>query len=243
MLRINYLIELVKKSAQLNQKGSACRQAGFIASPPMIIGGIVVLVIVALLVAGGNFKFSAKITPTGENQATTSETTTEKIPEPTPTPSPVSTSNFKTFISKDMNMSFEYPEGWLIQEGTNNVTIALLEEGSTKNAEAVITAAKGPLAGAKGLQFASVADLQKVNIKKEFNITEFTLDEEAEISSREARLLGFDGSISGNPLTGRYLTTIDEDNLYALTVVTDKDKWSKHAADLQKTLDSFKLLK
>ncbi|MBI2019044.1 hypothetical protein HYS95_00050 [Candidatus Daviesbacteria bacterium] len=224
-------MESVNKSARLNQKG-------FVASPPIIIGGIIALIVIFFL-ATGSFKFSAKVDQPNQDQAATTETAVEE----TPTPSPVSTSNFKTFTNEGMNISFEYPEEWLIQEGSNNVTIALLKEGSTKNAEAVITAAKGPLAGAKGLQFASVADLQKVNIKKEFNVTDFTLDEKAEISGREARLLGFDGTISGNPLTGRYLTTIDEDNLYALTVVTDRDKWSKHAADLQKVLDSFRLLK
>lgn len=234
MLMINYLIKIVKKSAQTNQKG-------FVASSPMIIGGVVVLVIIALLVAGGNFKFSAKINPTEEDQTAITETIVEETP--TPIPSPVSTSTFKVFTSEDMNISFEYPEEWLVQEGTNNITIVLLEEGSTNNGEAVITAAKGPLAGAKGLQFSSVVDLQKVNIKKEFNITGFTLDEEAKIGDKEAHLLGFDGNISGNPLIGRYLTTIDEDNLYAITVIADKDKWSKHSADLQKTLDSFKLLK
>lgn len=224
----------MKESAQINQKG-------FVASPPMIIGGVVVLVIVVLLVAGGNFKFSAKMTPTGENQAATSETTTEEVP--TPTPSPVSTSNFKTFTSEDMGFSFDYPEDWTVKETSDTVTIALIEEGTTNNAAAAITAINRPLGNAKDLQFASIVDLQKVAIKKEFNNSDFTVDEETKIGDKEARLLGFEGNISGNSLTGRYLTTVDKNNIYAMTVLADADKWSKYAGDLQKALDSFKLLK
>ncbi len=208
----------------------------------MIIGGIVVLVIVVLLVAGGNFKFSAKVTPTGQNQAATSETAVEEV-VPTPTPSPVSTSNFKTFTSENMGISFDYPEDWVVKETSDTITVALIEEGTTNNAAAAITAINRPLGTAKGLEFASIVDLQKVAIKKEFNNSEFTIDEKTRIGDKEARLLGFEGNISGNPLTGRYLTTVDENNIYAMTVLADADKWSKYSGDLRKALDSFKLLK
>ena len=208
----------------------------------MIIGGIVILVIVVLLVAGGNLKFSAKVTPTGQDQAATSETTVEEV-VPTPTPSSISTSNFKTFTSENMGISFDYPEDWTIKETSDTVTVALIEEGTTNNAAAAITAIKRPLGSAKDLQFASIVDMQKVAIKKEFNNSEFTVDEKTKIGDREARLLGFEGNISGNPLTGRYLTTADENNIYAVTALADADKWSKYRGDLQKALDSFKLLK
>lgn len=224
----------MKKSAPTNQKG-------FAASPPVIIGGIVIVVIIVLLVAGGKFKFSANITPTEKNQTITSESVTQETP--TPTPAPVSTSTFKTFTSESMNLSFEYPEDWTVKETSDTITIALIEEGTTNNAAAAITAIKRSLGSAKGLQFASVVDLQKVALKKEFNTSEFTVDETTKIGDKEARLLGFEGNISGNTLTGRYLTTIDEDNIYAMTVLTDADKWSKYAGDLQKALNSFKILK
>ncbi|RJQ27254.1 hypothetical protein C4577_01740 [Candidatus Parcubacteria bacterium] len=239
-------MELVNKSAHFDterSRSTQCKQRGFVASLPVIVGGVVVLVVVVLLVAGGNFQFSAKMTPTGDNQAATSEVITEKATEPTPIPSPVSIYNFKTFTSEDMNISFDYPEDWTVNENSKNVTIALIEEGTTNNAAVAITAAKQPLGSAKGLQFTSIVDLQKVAIKKEFNISGFTIDETAKIGSMEARLLGFDGNISGNSLTGRYLTTNDENNIYVMTVLADADKWSKYSADLQKTLDSFKLLK
>lgn len=235
------ILVLVNKSAHFDY--AQCKQKGFVASPPMIIGGIIALVVVFLLVAGGSFKFSAKMTPTEQNQAATSETTPEEAPTPIPTSSPVSASTFKTFTSEDMNISFEYPEEWIVKETSDTVTIALIEEGTTNNAAAAITAINRPLGSAKGLQFASVVDLQKVALKKEFNTSEFTVDEETKIGNKEARLLGFDGNISGNPLTGRYLTTIDENNIYAMTVLADADKWSKYSADLQKALDSFKVLK
>lgn len=229
----------MKKSARFDY--AQYKQKGFVASPPMIIGGIIVLVIVVLLFAGGSFKFSVGRTPSQQNQTATSETTVEESSIPTP-PS-VSTSTFKTFTSESMNISFEYPEDWIINEGTDSVTIALLEEGKTNNAAAGITALSKSLGSAKDLQFASIVDMQKIAIKKEFNTSELTVDEEAKIGDKEARLLGFDGNISGNPLTGRYLTTIDQDNMYAITVLADADKWSKYAGDLQKVLDSFKLLK
>lgn len=228
-------MELVKKSAPEHQKG-------FVASPPVIIGGIIALIVIFFL-ATGNFKFSAKMDPTGQEQTPTSATISEEESTPIPTSPPISTSTFKTFTSEDKNISFDYPEDWTVSEDSKNVTIALIEEGTTNNAAAAITAAKQPLGNAKGLQFASVVDLQKVAIKKEFNVSEFTIDEAAKIGSMEARLLGFDGNISGNPLTGRYLTTNDENNIYAMTVLADADKWSKYAGELQKALDSFKPLK
>lgn len=220
-------------------KSTLTNQKGFAASLPIIIGGIIVLVVV-LLVAGGNFKFSAKITPTEKSQTTTSDTTSEETP--TPTPSSISTSTFKTFTSGSMNLSFDYPEDWTVKETSDTITIALIEEGTTNNAAAAITAINRPLGSAKGLQFASVVDLQKIALKKEFNTSEFTVDKTTKIGGKEARLLGFEGNISGNPLTGRYLTTIDNNNIYAMTVLADSDKWSKYSGDLQKALDSFKLL-
>ncbi|MBI2338418.1 hypothetical protein HYU95_04510 [Candidatus Daviesbacteria bacterium] len=231
----------MNKSARINQKG-------FVASPPMIIGGIIVLVVIVLLVAGGNFKFSAKLNPTGQKQTATSDTTSsketvEETSAPTPTPAPESTSTFKTFTSEEMNLSFEYPEDWKINEASDAVTISLMEEGKTNNAAAAISAVSKPLGSAKGFQFASIVDMQRVALKKEFSVQDFTVDNETKVGDNEARILEFQGTISGNSLTGKYLTTADKENIYAITVLADTDKWSKYSGDLQKTLDSFKVLK
>lgn len=222
-------------------------QRGIVAHPLLIIGAVVV-VLVIIGVASGGLKGSFKVTV--NNQATPSpaqETTEEKTPEETPTstptPVPASSSNFKTFTSEEKNISFEYPEEWNLKDTSNNVTISLMEEGKTNNAAAAISAVAKPLGSAKGFQFASIVDMQRVALKNEFSVSEFTVDKETQVGDKEARLLEFSGTISGNPLTGRYLTTADKDNVYAITVMADSDKWSKYSGDLQKVLDSFKVLK
>lgn len=231
----------MNKSAQINQN-----QKGF-APPILIIGGIVVVLIIIGIASGGlkgSFKVSVNNQPTPQP---TQETTEANSLQETPTSTPASTSNsnsaFKTFTSEKMNISFEYPESWNVNETSDNITISLMEEGKTNNAAAAITAISKPLGSAKGFQFASIVDMQRVALKKEFNVSEFIVDKETKVGNKEARLLEFEGTISGNPLTGKYLTTADEDNIYAITVLADADKWSKYSADLQKALDNFKLLK
>ena len=216
---------------------SALSQKGFIASPIVLVG-VAVVVLVIIGIASGGLKGSFKITT---NQQAPAGTTSQG--EPTPTSAPQSNTSFKTYTSTSMNFSFEYPENWKVQEGSSNVTIALMEEGKTNNAAALITAMSGPLGNSKDLQFASIVDMQKVAIKKEFGNSSFTVDKATKVGGLEARLLEFSGSMSGNPLTGKYLTTADKENIYAITVLADTDKWSKYSGDLQKALDSFKILK
>lgn len=215
---------------------------------PILIIGVIVVVLIIIGIASGGLKGSFKVTV--DKQSTpppAEETTTETTPEETPTPQPTSeasnSSTFKTFTSKNFNISFEYPDTWDVKETSDNVTVSLMEEGKTNNAAAAISAVSKPLGSAKGFQFASIVDMQRVPLKKEFNVAEFEIDKATKVGSLEARLLGFSGSIAGNTITGRYLTTADEDNLYAMTVMADSDKWSKYSSDLQKTLDSFKVLK
>lgn len=230
-----------KKTAHHNQ--------GFTAPPIVIIGAVIVILVIIGFASGalkGSFKVSvnnqATPSPVEETQESAKETV-EETPAPTSTPAPASTSTFKTFTSEDMNLSFEYPEDWDVKESSDNVTIALMEEGKTNNAAAAITAVSKPLGSVKGLQFSSIVDLQRTALKKEFNVSEFTVDKETKIGEKAAWILEFNGNISGNALTGKYLTTVDDDNMYAITVLADEDKWSRYSADLQKVLDTFKVLK
>lgn len=227
----------MNKTAQDSQKGFA--------PIVLIIGGIVVVLIIIGIASGGltgSFKVTTNNQPTPKPPEEVTETTNSEV-QPSPTSAPSTSSAFKTFTSDEKNLSFEYPESWNVQDTSDNVTVSLMEEGKTNNAAAAISAISKPLGSAKGFQFASIVDMQRVALKNEFNVSEFAVDKETKVGTKEARLLEFSGTISGNPLTGRYLTTADADNIYAITVMADTDKWSKYSADLQKALDSFKVLK
>lgn len=228
------ILDVVNKSAQ--------KEKGFIAPPIAIIGAVVVGIIVIGIVSGG-LKGSFKVTTDGQSSQQQSSEETNSQKASAPTSAPTSSSNFKTFTSEEINVSFEYPAEWKVNESSDTVTIALMEEGKTNNAAAAITAVNRPLGSAKDLQFSSIVDMQRAALKKEFNTTDFSVDKEVKVGDKEARLLEFTGNISGNSLTGKFLTTADKNNIYAITALADSDKWSKYSGDLQKALDSFKVLK
>lgn len=219
-------------------------QKGF--AHPLLIVGAAVVVLIIIGVASGGLKGSFKITtnnqPAPQPPEEVTETTNSEA-ELSPTSAPSTNSAFKTFTSEIIGVSFEYPASWNVNESADTVTISLMEEGKTNNAAAAISAVSRPLGNAKGFQFASIVDMQRVALKDEFKISDFIADKATKVGDKEARLLEFNGTTSGNPLTGKYLTTADKNNIYAITIMADADKWSKYSSDLQKALDSFKVLK
>lgn len=94
-------------------------------SPPLIIGGIIVLVII-FFIATGSFKFSASV-----NKNTNKPTTQDQ-----PTETPTSQSKLKTYQNEANGISLEYPATWSLKENPKAGYIAGFfspKEGSNDN--------------------------------------------------------------------------------------------------------------
>lgn len=223
-------------------KISAPKQEGFVAPPILVIGAVVVGLIV-IGIASGGLKGSFKITNNQSAQQPSEQASSQDTPTPTPTPAP-SNSTMKVYSSADLNFSFEYPEGWKIDEKSDSVTIAIFDKGKAGNdAEAAISALSKPLGTSKDLQFSSIVDMQRAAIKQQFKNSDFARDEDMTLNGQKAHLFEYSGTFVGNPVKAFYVTLTDKDNVYAITALADADKWSKYGDDLKKAVDSFKLLK
>lgn len=215
---------------------------------PLMIGGVVVLGIIVFLIASGSLKFSGYIRTnsnqpqSNQNNSPVSNPAVQPSEKPTEAPKPEVKLSSEPFTDSKLGFSLGYPEGWKVKSQTTNVNI--YKPSDTKGgdkADALVTVATGDLGELKDSKLATIADLHKVYIKKQFSNVEFTGEKEIKVNNQDGYELDFTGSLSGENMQARYILLKGEKYLYALIGMANIGMWKDFEKALDASIQTFKL--
>ncbi|MBI2595119.1 hypothetical protein HYW46_00090 [Candidatus Daviesbacteria bacterium] len=225
-------------------KGFSARtkSAGFVASPPLVIGGVIAVIII-ILIASGSLKFSGyvKVDDSKKPQGDQTVTQTEK-PAPTDTPKPAVKLNSESYSDTKYGFSISYPEGWKVKEQTNNVNF--FKPSATKGgdqADALVSVVADDLKDNRDMKLATIADLHKTFLKKQFSNAEVTAEKEIKIGELDGYELEFTGMIGSDKMQGRYIVIKGEKYLVALIGMANMEFWDSEKANIDASIQTFKL--
>lgn len=219
-----------------------CRQKGVV--NPLVIGGVVVVGIIVLLVASGSLKFSGNIKTDKQPQEdqVSTQTPEESTQKPTEKPKPEVKLNPEPFTDSKLGFTISYPEGWTVSSTTTGVNI--LKPSSTKGAgqaDAMVSVVNGNLGELKDTKLATIADLHKVNIKKQFGNVEFTGEKEVKVNGLDGYELDFTGTISNENVQAKYILIKGTNSPFALVEVANAGIWNNFVSELDASIQTFKL--
>lgn len=226
---------------QCKQKGSACRQAGVI--NPLVIGGVVVLGIIVFLIASGSLKFSGYIkTDSSKPQENQGSTQAQPAAKPTEAPKTEVKLTVEPFADSKLGFSIRYPEGWKVNSATTNATIYKPSDtkGSNK-ADALLSVFSTPIGDYKDTKLATIADLHKVQLKKQFSNVEFIKEGEVKVGGENAYEMEFTGVLGGENMHGRYIILTSPVNLYAILEGANAGMWNDLKDTLNVSVQTFKI--
>ncbi len=225
-------------------KGSSARtkSAGFVASPPLIIGGVIVVIII-ILIASGSLKFSGyvKVDDPNKSQGNQPVTQTEK-PAPTDTPKPAVKLNSEIYSNTKYGYSISYPEGWKVKEQAENSTFFKpSEKKGPDQADALVSVVGGDIGANKDMKVATIADVHKAYLKKQFGSTEFIGEKETKVGVQDGYELEFTGMINTEKMHGRYIVLKTEKYLFAVIGMSNAGIWEDEKANIDASIQTFKL--
>lgn len=211
---------------------------------PLVIGGVAVAGIIVFLLASGSLKFSGYIKDDANKLVETESSTAETTPEPQPTEEPKTEVklNPEAFSDPKLGFSISYPEGWKVKSSTTGVNI--FKPSGTKDADqadAIVSVVNGSLGELKDTKLASIADLHKVFIKKQFSNVEFTGEKDVTVNGQEGYVLEFTGTMNGENMQAKYIVLKSEKNLFALVEVANAGMWNDLEEELDASVQSFKI--
>lgn len=207
---------------------------------PLMIGGVVVIGIVAFLIASGTLKLPGSVKVDDQN---TGKTETQNVQSaPTEAPKPEVKMNAEPFTDAKLGFSINYPEGWKVKSATTNATVYKPSDtkGSDK-ADALVSIVVGDIGELKDTKLASIADLHKVYIKKQFSNVEFTGEKEIKVNGQDGYELAFTGSINSENMQAKYIVLKGEKNLYAVIEMANTGIWKDTEKELDASVQSFKM--
>lgn len=218
------------------------REKGVIS--PLLIGGVVVIGIIVFLVASGTLKFSGYIRTDSnkpqENQGTAQAP--KQTPQSTEKPKSEVKLNPEPFTDSKLGFSISYPQGWTVSSTTNGVNI--LKPSSTKGAgqaDALVSVVKGELGELKDSKLATIADLHKVYIKKQFGNVEFTGEKEVKVGSIDSFEVDFKGTLNSENMQAKYIILKGTNSLFALIEVANAGMWGNFEKELNASVQTFKM--
>ncbi len=223
------------------KKLSAHLQQGFVASPPLIIGGIIVGIIV-LAIASGSLKFSGyvKVDDPSKSQDSKPATQTQES-LPAEKPKEEVKLNSESYSSTQYGYSINYPEGWKVKEQANNVNFfkPSVKKGGDQ-ADVLVSVVADDLKDNKDMKLATIADLHKTFLKKQFGNAEITSEKEIKVGGQDGYELEFTGEIGVDKMHGRYIVIKGEKYLYALIGMATAELWDQEKASIDTTVQTFK---
>lgn len=202
---------------------------------PLVIGGVVVLGIIVFLVASGALKFSGSIKVDDKSKSQTESQVSQPAPKPIEKPKSEVKLNPEPFTDSKLGFSISYPEGWKPNSATTNATF--YKPSDTKGegkADALISVFSAAIGEFKDTKLATIADLHKVQLKKQFSNLEFIKEGEIKIGNQDAYEMEFTGVMGGENMHGRYIVLTSSTNLYAVLGGANAGLWN----DLKDTLDA-----
>ena len=223
---------------QIPARNSFGLKSGF---APIIL--VVVAVLVGLAVVGiatGALKGSFTVSKTDKNPIQNQQIASQdKVQEPSP--SPVLEANLAetAFSSSQKGFSIKPPQDWKVDDGQST---SFYEGATIKGSPAVLVVTIVPLGSLKGAQLSTVVDTTRLSLKREYPNSTISTDQETKIGNYDAHLLRFAYSQEEVTYQTTAYLTIDNENLYNIITVVDKNSISKYDKVLEDSVDTFKLL-
>ncbi|MBI2022542.1 hypothetical protein HYS97_01690 [Candidatus Daviesbacteria bacterium] len=215
---------------------------GFVASPPLIIGGIVVGIIIFAIASGG-LKFSGYVKVDDKNKSQDNEQVTQ-TQESTPTEKPKEEVklNSESYSNTQYGYTISYPEGWKVKEQGTNVNFfkPSVKKGGDQ-ADALVSVVADDLKDNKDMKLATIADLHKTFLKKQFGNAEITSEKEIKVGELDGYELEFTGEIGVDKMHGRYIVIKGEKYLIALIGMAQADLWDNEKMSIETSIQTFKL--
>ncbi len=208
---------------------------------PIIIGGVVVLGIVVFLVTSGALKFSGSIKVDDKNKSQTESQVSQPTSKPTPEVKSSVKLNAEPFTDSKLGFSISYPEGWKVNSATTNATIYKPSDtkGSDK-ADALITIFSASIGEFKDTKLATIADLHKVQLKKQFSDVNFIKEGAVKVGGQDAYEMEFTGVMGGENMHGRYMVLTSPTNLYAILGGANAGLWNDLKDTINASIQTFK---
>ncbi|MDO8573514.1 MAG: PsbP-related protein [Candidatus Daviesbacteria bacterium] len=200
---------------------------------PLMIGGVVVIGIIVFLVASGTFKFSGSTKNNSQAPQATSK--------PTEAPKPAVKLSAEPFTDAKLGFSISYPEGWKPNSATTNATF--YKPSDTKGegkADALITIFSAAIGEYKDTKLATIADLHKVQLKKQFSDLSIIKEGEIKVGDQDAYEMEFTGVMGGENMRGRYMVLTSSTNLYAVLGGANAGLWNDLKDTINASIQTFK---
>ncbi|MDO8486858.1 MAG: PsbP-related protein [Candidatus Curtissbacteria bacterium] len=215
------------------------RQKGF--ANLLVIGGVVILGIAVFLIASGTLKFSGYVKVDDKSKSQAGSQVSQSTAQPTEKPKSQIKLSAEPFVDSKLGFSISYPEGWKVNSATTNVTIYKSSDtkGSDK-ADALISVFSVPIGDYKDTKLATIADLHKVQLKKQFSDVKFLKEGEIKVGEENAYEMEFTGVLGGENMHGRYMVITSPKNLYAILGGVNEGMWSTYKDYVDASIATFK---
>lgn len=206
---------------------------------PLLIGGVVVIGIIVFLVSSGALKFSGSIKVDDKSKSQAESQVSQ--PAPTEKPKQAVKLNAEPFTDSKLGFSISYPEGWKPNSATTNATF--YKPSDTKGegkADALITVFSASIGEYKDTKLATIADLHKVQLKKQFSDLNFIKEGEVKVGDQDAYEMEFTGVMGGENMHGRYMVLTSPTNLYAILGGANAGIWNDLKDTINASIQTFK---
>lgn len=211
---------------------------------PLVIGGVVVVGIIVFLVASGSFKFSGyvKVDDQGGKQSEP-----QKDAEPAPLSSTAEKPKSEVKLSSEpftdtkLKFSISYPEGWKANSATTYATFYKPSDTKGDNkADALITIFSDVLGQYTDMKLATIADLHKAQLKKQFSDLSIISEADTKIGDQDAYEIEFTGVMGGENMHGKYFVLTSSSNIYAILGGANSGMWNELKETLNVSVQTFK---
>lgn len=213
---------------------------------PMVIGAIVVVgILVAVGISSGALKFSGyvKVDDSNKTQEDQTESVSENSQAQTPQEEKPSVKlNSESYSNTQYSYTISYPEGWKVKEQANNVNFfkPSVKKGGDQ-ADVLVSVVADDLKDNKDMKLATIADLHKTFLKKQFGNAEITSEKEIKVGGQDGYELEFTGEIGVDKMHGRYIVIKGEKYLVALIGMAQADLWDNEKMSIEASIQTFKL--
>lgn len=229
----------------MKQVSKLSAQKGFVASPPVIIGAIIVVAIIAIAISSGALKFSGYLKVDDSNKTQNDQTKSE-TPATTviPTEKPKAAVKFfsEPFSDAKLGFSISYIEGWKVREDTSAVT--MFKPSETKGAEqadALVTVMSGSIGDLTDTKLSTLADLQKVQLKKLFSDVKIIREGDTKVGEKVAYEIEFTGTMNKEKMHAKYIVLTTSSKLFAILAGANAGLWGDSEGELNASVQTFKL--
>ncbi len=212
---------------------------------PLLIGGVVVLGIVVFLVSSGALKFSGSVKVDDKNKGQAESQVSQPATQPTEKPKEKPKAEVKLnpepFTDSKLGFSISYPEGWKPNSATTNATF--YKPSDTKGegkADALVTVFSAAIGELKDYKLATIADLHKLQLKKQFSNLEFIKEGDVKVGDQDAYEMEFTGAMGGENMHGRYMVLTSSTNLYAILGGANTGLWNDLKDTINASIQTFK---